>query len=46
MKFRQGIALGGGRLADDFIMRGALVRPIAATMRSESAAPWTRGPIF
>ncbi len=31
----QGIALGGGRLADDFIMRGALVRPIAAAMRSE-----------
>ncbi len=33
----QGIALGGGRLADDFLASGALVRPIAATLRSESA---------
>ena len=32
----QGIALGGGRLADDFLASGALVRPIAATLRSES----------
>ena len=31
----QGIALGGGRLADDFLASGALVRPIAATLRSE-----------
>jgi LysR family glycine cleavage system transcriptional activator len=31
----QGIALGGGRLADDFLRRGALVRPISATMRSQ-----------
>ena len=33
----QGIALGGGRLADDFLARGALIRPIAATLRSEQA---------
>ena len=33
----QGIALGGQRLAEDFITRGALVRPIAATMRSNRA---------
>jgi LysR family glycine cleavage system transcriptional activator len=33
----QGIALGGGRLADDFLARGVLVRPIAATLRSELA---------
>ena len=33
----QGIALGGGRLAEDFIARGALVRPIAATLKSERA---------
>ena len=33
----QGIALGGGRLADDFLARGALVRPLAATQRSERA---------
>ena len=33
----QGIALGGGRLAEDFVARGALVRPIAATMRDERA---------
>lgn len=31
----QGIALGGGRLADDFLRRGALIRPISATMRSQ-----------
>jgi len=31
----QGIALGGGRLADDFLARGALVRPLQATLRSE-----------
>ena len=30
----QGVALGGQRLAEDFITRGALVRPISATMRS------------
>jgi len=30
----QGIALGGQRLAEDFISRGALVRPIGATLRS------------
>ena len=30
----QGIALGGGRLAEDFIARGTLVRPINATLRS------------
>lgn len=33
----QGIALGGGRLAEDFLARGALVRPIEATLRSERA---------
>ena len=33
----QGIALGGGRLADDFLASGALVRPLAATLRSERA---------
>ena len=31
----QGIALGGGRLADDYIARGAFVRPIAATLDSD-----------
>jgi LysR family transcriptional regulator, glycine cleavage system transcriptional activator len=31
----QGIALGGGRLADDYISRGALVRPIKATLGSD-----------
>jgi LysR family glycine cleavage system transcriptional activator len=31
----QGIALGGGRLAEDFISRGTLVRPIAATLGSD-----------
>lgn len=30
----QGIALGGGRLAEDFIARGTLVRPINATLSS------------
>jgi LysR family glycine cleavage system transcriptional activator len=30
----QGVALGGQRLAEDFIIRGALVRPITATLRS------------
>ncbi|HEX9790803.1 MAG TPA: transcriptional regulator GcvA [Kiloniellales bacterium] len=33
----QGIALGGGRLAEDFIERGSLVRPIEASLRSERA---------
>jgi LysR family glycine cleavage system transcriptional activator len=33
----QGIALGGGRLADDFLAHGALVRPIEATLKSEQA---------
>lgn len=33
----QGIALGGGRLAEDFLARGALIRPIDAAMRSERA---------
>ena len=31
----QGIALGGGRLAEDFIARGTLIRPIAATLGSD-----------
>jgi LysR family glycine cleavage system transcriptional activator len=31
----QGIALGGGRLAEDFIARGTLVRPIAASLGSD-----------
>jgi LysR family glycine cleavage system transcriptional activator len=31
----QGIALGGGRLADDFLSRRALVRPIDATLGSD-----------
>jgi LysR family glycine cleavage system transcriptional activator len=31
----QGIALGGGRLAEDFISRGTLVRPISATLGSD-----------
>ena len=31
----QGIALGGGRLADDFLARGALVRPLGATLSSD-----------
>lgn len=31
----QGIALGGGRLAEDFLERGALIRPIEASLRSE-----------
>ena len=33
----QGIALGGGRLAEDSVERGALVRPIDASVRSERA---------
>jgi LysR family glycine cleavage system transcriptional activator len=33
----QGIALGGGRLAEDLIAHGTLVRPIAATLRSNRA---------
>ena len=33
----QGIALCGGRLADEFIERGSLVRPIEAIMRDEHA---------
>ena len=33
----QGIALGGGRLAADFLARGTLMRPIDATLRSEKA---------
>ena len=33
----QGIALGGGRLADDFLARGALVQPIEAALRSSQA---------
>ena len=33
----QGIALGGGRLAGDFLARGALVRPIETTMKSEQS---------
>ncbi len=33
----QGIALGGGRLAEDFIARGTLVRPIGSTLRSDQA---------
>ena len=28
----QGVALGGGRLAEDFIARGTLIRPMAATL--------------
>ena len=31
----QGIALGGGRLAEDFLARGQLIRPIEAMLRSE-----------
>jgi len=33
----QGIALGGGRLAEDFLARGALVRPVDVTLGSERA---------
>ncbi len=33
----QGIALGGARLAEDFLARGALVRPVQATLGSELA---------
>ena len=31
----QGVALGGGRLADDLLARGALVRPLETTLRSD-----------
>ena len=31
----QGVALGGGRLAEDFIARGTLIRPMAATLGSD-----------
>jgi len=31
----QGVALGGGRLAEDFIARGTLIRPIAASLGSD-----------
>jgi LysR family glycine cleavage system transcriptional activator len=33
----QGIALGGARLAEDLLARGALVRPVEATLGSERA---------
>jgi LysR family glycine cleavage system transcriptional activator len=33
----QGIALGGGRLAEDFLARGVLIRPIEATLRSDQS---------
>ena len=33
----QGIALCGGRLAEDFLARGDLVRPVEATMSSAHA---------
>ena len=33
----QGIALGGGQLAGDFLAHGALIRPIDATLISEQA---------
>src|SRR5512138_1025820 len=33
----QGIALGGGRLAEDFLARGVLIRPIEAMLRSEQS---------
>ncbi len=33
----QGIALGGGRLAEDFLARGQLVRPIETMLRSEQS---------
>lgn len=33
----QGIALGGGRLAEDFVGTGALMRPMEASLRSERA---------
>ena len=33
----EGVALCGGRLAEDFIARGDLVRPIEATLRSDRA---------
>ena len=31
----QGVALGGGRLADDFLAGGSLVRPLDVTLSSE-----------
>lgn len=31
----QGVALGGGRLAEDFIARRTLIRPLSATLRSD-----------
>src|SRR5262245_33814051 len=33
----EGVALCGGRLAEDFIARGDLIRPIEATLRSDRA---------
>jgi len=33
----QGIALGGGRLAEDFLAHGALVRPVEASLGSKRA---------
>jgi LysR family transcriptional regulator, glycine cleavage system transcriptional activator len=33
----QGIALGGGRLAEDFLARGVLIRPIEAMLHSEQS---------
>ncbi len=33
----QGIALGGGRLAENFLAQGLLVRPAEATLRTEGA---------
>ncbi len=33
----QGIALGGGRLAEDFLARGVLIRPIETMLRSEQS---------
>ncbi|HMA13739.1 MAG TPA: LysR substrate-binding domain-containing protein, partial [Kiloniellaceae bacterium] len=33
----QGIALGGGRLAEDFLARVVLIRPIEAMLRSEQS---------
>jgi LysR family glycine cleavage system transcriptional activator len=32
-----GIALGGGSLAEDFLARGVLIRPIEATLRSDQS---------
>ena len=33
----EGVALAGGRLAEDFIRRGELVRPVEEAMRSDYA---------